>query len=50
MVSPETLLGIGVAIPVSLIGGYVAWVGRRVERLETERDGRPPRERDDAGG
>lgn len=34
MVSPQLLLGVGLAIPLLLIGLYVAWLTFRLEHLE----------------
>jgi hypothetical protein len=34
MVSPQLLLGLGLALPLVAIGGYVAWLGQRVTELE----------------
>lgn len=32
--SPQVLLGLGVGLPLLAIGGYLAWLSRRVDELE----------------
>lgn len=44
MVSPQVLLGLGVALPLLAIAGYVAWLGRRVADLEEQVDATGPGE------
>lgn len=34
MVTPQTLLGAGVGLALAGLGGYVAWLWRRLDRLE----------------
>lgn len=50
MVTPQALLGLGLALPLLAIGGYVAWLAQRVDDLESRTpDGPGPRDSDEEG-
>lgn len=36
MVSPQTLLALGIGLPLLMIAAYALWLGRRLARLEEQ--------------